>query len=58
MNGKWLPAKAFGTGNVSSGESSFWMSSKFFVSASPSSSGMTGGTAEKHQQHAVLSTLQ
>ena len=45
MKGKWLPAKALGTGNVSSGLSSFSISSKLLVSTSLASSGTTGGTA-------------
>lgn len=48
-NGKWLPAKAFGTWNVSGTASSFSISSKLLVSTSQASSGTTGGTAKNKE---------
>ena len=47
MKGRWLPAKALGGWNVSSGWSSFSISSKLLVSTSLESSGITGGTAAR-----------
>jgi hypothetical protein len=47
MNGKLFPAKALGTGKLSSVVSSLSISSKLLVSSSLDNSGTTGGTPFK-----------
>lgn len=51
IKGRWFPAKAFGTGNVSRGVSSLSRSSKLLVSTSLDNSGTTGGTTEKYGKY-------